>query len=47
MIKAVRFWLEFAKRVLTAWDETGKEMGFTPFERKTPAKKAKPKVDAN
>lgn len=38
-MKAIRFWLEFAKQVLTAYDETAKEMGYSPF--KATSKKAK------
>lgn len=38
-MKAIRFWLEFAKQVLTAYDETAKEMGYNPF--KAAPKKAK------
>jgi len=36
-MKAIRFWLEFAKQVLTAYDETAKEMGYNPFKA-TPKK---------
>jgi hypothetical protein len=42
-MKAIRFWLEFAKQVLTAYDETAKEMGYSPFK----ATPKKTKVDDN
>lgn len=42
-MKALRFWLEFAKQVITCYDDTCKSMGYSPF--KSSAKKTK--VDAN
>jgi hypothetical protein len=31
-MKALRFWIEIAKGLLGVWDETVKEMGYTPFK---------------
>jgi len=33
-MKMLRFWLDFAKRCLTAWDELSTEMDFSPFRAK-------------
>jgi hypothetical protein len=40
-MKAIRFWLEIAKRFLGIWDETTQEMGYTPFAPKQKAKEVK------
>jgi len=31
-MKALRFWIEIAKGLLGVWDDTVKEMGYTPFK---------------
>jgi len=33
-MKALRFWLDYAKRCLSAWDELTTEMDFNPFKKK-------------
>jgi len=33
-MRALRFWLEMAKRVLGIWDDTTKEMDYNPFKAK-------------
>lgn len=33
-MKAIRFWLDYAKRCLSAWDDLTNEMDFNPFKKK-------------
>jgi hypothetical protein len=36
MVKALRFWIEFAKHCINGWDTISSDMGYTPFsDRKT------------
>jgi hypothetical protein len=45
-MKAIRFWLEIAKRFLGIWDETTQEMGYTPFKANQKAKEVKTNGDS-
>ena len=42
-MKALRFWIEIAKGLLGVWDETVKEMGYTPFKASKKVTEAKTK----
>lgn len=42
-MKALRFWIEIAKGLLGVWDETVKEMGYTPFKTSKKVTEAKVK----
>ena len=46
-MKALRFWIEIAKGLLGVWDNTTKEMGYTPFTAKKTVTKVKSNGDSN
>jgi len=46
-MKALRFWIEIAKGLLGVWDETTKQMSYTPFAKGKTVTKVKSNGDSN